>query len=79
MNRLPSAWEINHAAVLEVLRRDGPATRPELERLTGLGRKIISERVQELLDLGVVSEGELARSTGGRMPRRIQGSVPVGA
>lgn len=69
--RLPSAWEANHAAVLAALRGHGPSTRPELEQLTGLGRKIISERVQELLDHGLVAEGDLARSTGGRMPRRL--------
>lgn len=36
-----------------------------------MGRKIISERVQELLELGLVSEGGFAESTGGRMPRKI--------
>lgn len=71
VTRLPSAWEANHAAVLGVLRARGPSTRPELEQLTGLGRKIISERVQELIDRGLVAEGDLARSTGGRMPRRL--------
>ncbi len=71
MTRSPSAWEANHAAVLDALRLGEPTTRPDLERLTGLGRKIISERVQELLDVGLAYEGELARSTGGRMPRRI--------
>lgn len=64
--------------MIESLRREGPTTRPELERLTGLGRKIISERVQELLDRGLVTEGELARSTGGRMPRRIGFRPEVG-
>lgn len=64
--------------MIEVLRREGATTRPELEQLTGLGRKIISERVQELLDKGLVTDGELARSTGGRMPRRIGFRPEVG-
>lgn len=69
--RLAGARETNHAAIIEVLRSRGPTTRPELERATGLGRKIISERVQELLNVGLVSEGDFAPSTGGRMARKI--------
>jgi predicted NBD/HSP70 family sugar kinase len=71
VNRPPTPLALNHAAVLEVLRTQGPTTRPELERTTGLGRKIISERVQELIDLGLASEGAFAQSTGGRMPREV--------
>ncbi|GAA1854630.1 ROK family protein [Microlunatus capsulatus] len=71
MSPLPTSREVSHAALLQVLRQVGPTTRAELERTTGLGRKIVSERVQELMALGLVSEGELARSTGGRMPRTV--------
>ncbi|GAA3697698.1 ROK family protein [Microlunatus aurantiacus] len=78
VSRSGSARAAGHAAVIEALRREGPTTRTELERMTGLGRKIISERVQELLDKSLVTEGELARSTGGRMPRRIGFRPEVG-
>ena len=78
MSRLPSSREVNHAAILGVLRDTGMATRTELERTTGLGRKIISERVQELIDLGFASEGGWAQSTGGRMPREISFGADLG-
>ncbi|MGJ6978959.1 ROK family protein [Aestuariimicrobium soli] len=60
------------AALLERLRLVGPASRPTLEQDTGLGRKVVHERVALLADLGLVAEGTLGQSTGGRMPRLLE-------
>jgi glucokinase-like ROK family protein len=57
--------------ILDELRSAGPQSRPELVARTGLGRGIVAQRVGELLDLGLVVEGDVGPSTGGRPPRRI--------
>lgn len=59
-------------AVLNGVRRDEARTRPELARLLGLGRNVVSERLTQLLHSGLVVEGEFAPSTGGRAPRTLR-------
>src|SRR4051794_394640 len=58
--------------VLDHVRRRGPSTRSALVDETGLSRAIVAQRVAELVDIGLVEEGGLARSTGGRAPRSIR-------
>ena len=57
-------------AVLEVVRSHGTATRPEIGEATGLGRTVVTQRVTQLLESGLLVEGSLAASTGGR-PARV--------
>jgi glucokinase-like ROK family protein len=57
--------------ILAEIRGAGSRSRSELVARTGLGRGIVAQRVGELLDLGLVAEGEVGPSTGGRPPRRI--------
>ncbi|MDQ2674939.1 MAG: ROK family protein, partial [Chloroflexota bacterium] len=57
--------------ILDELRSTGAQSRPELVARTGLGRGIVAQRVAELLELGLVVEGEVGPSTGGRPPRRV--------
>jgi glucokinase-like ROK family protein len=57
--------------ILDEIRSAGSRSRSELVARTGLGRGIIAQRVGELLELGLVVEGEVGPSTGGRPPRRI--------
>jgi glucokinase-like ROK family protein len=57
--------------ILDELRSAGSQSRAELVARTGLGRGIVAQRVAELLELGLVVEGEMGPSTGGRPPRRI--------
>ncbi len=45
--------------------------RPELVEHTGLGRAIVAQRVGELLERGLVTEGDVGPSTGGRPPRQL--------
>lgn len=53
--------------------RDGTAvTRPALIRQTGLGRTIITQRVEDALAAGLLVEGDQAPSTGGRPSRTLR-------
>lgn len=68
-----AAEQIDDLVVLLDLVRHGRAqTRPELARRSGLGRTVVSARLGRLLDAGLVTEGELGPSTGGRAPRELR-------
>jgi glucokinase-like ROK family protein len=58
-------------SVLELVRSGVARTKPELSRRSGLGRSIITQRVTQLLDSGLLVESGLAVSTGGRAPREL--------
>jgi glucokinase-like ROK family protein len=62
----------NLALVLAAVRSGSLRTRPELVRELGLGRNVVSQRVGQLLDLGLLDEGRLAPSTGGRPSRQLR-------
>lgn len=66
------------SAVFDAVRTGSATTRPELERQTGLGRKVVTQRVAELIDAGLVDEGERGPSTGGRAPRRLRLAAEAG-
>ncbi|MGH2428471.1 MAG: ROK family protein [Candidatus Limnocylindria bacterium] len=58
-------------SVLDEIRYARSRSRAELVARTGLSRGIVAQRVSELMDLGLVVEGEFGPSTGGRPPRQI--------
>jgi glucokinase-like ROK family protein len=58
--------------VLELIRAGVGRTRPELVRHSGLGRKVVTQRVEQLIRCGLVADGELGPSTGGRAPRELR-------
>ena len=58
-------------AVLDEVRLGRSRSRSELVARTGLGRGIVAQRVGELLERGLVIEGEVGPSTGGRPPRQL--------
>ena len=60
------------AAILNLIRRDEASTRLEVERISGLGRAIVADRVATLADLGLADESELGTAVGGRAPRSIR-------
>ena len=64
----PSALSL----VLTNIRRNGPTTRPEVSRTTGLSRTLVTKHIETGLKLGILDEGKLAESTGGRAPRTLQ-------
>jgi glucokinase-like ROK family protein len=57
--------------VLDHVRAGEFRTRPELTRGTGLGRTVIAQRVGQLINSGLVGDGDLGPSTGGRAPREL--------
>lgn len=65
----------NRSALLRRLYFDGPLTRQELGRLTGLSQASVSNVVAELLDLGVITEAGSVESDGGR-PRILLKTAP---
>src|SRR3954462_1145962 len=55
-------------AVLNDVRQHQHRSRPEIIRATGLSRAVVAQRVSELLDRKLLTEGALGPSTGGRAP-----------
>ena len=58
--------ELNASVLLDVIRDEGPLTRPDLARLTGLSLPTVNARVRRLLQAGYVREAGRAKSRGGR-------------
>lgn len=65
-------------SVLDLVRSGLTRTRPEIARVSGLGRNVVTQRVTQLVDCGLVTEGNLGRSTGGRAPRELQFRADAG-
>jgi glucokinase-like ROK family protein len=59
-------------AVLDDVRRHGETARAEIMARTGLGRTLVTQRIADLQELGLVSAGDLGASTGGRAPRNVR-------
>lgn len=66
------------ALTLDVIRREGPQTRPDLAAKTGLGRTALTQRLTVLQEAGLVKEGEYGESTGGRNPRLLRFNASAG-
>jgi glucokinase-like ROK family protein len=66
------------ARVLAAVRAGTPRTRPELVRELDLGRNVVSLRVAQLLELGLIAEDQLAASTGGRPSRELRFRAEAG-
>jgi glucokinase-like ROK family protein len=64
--------------VLDEIRHDHAHTRPELMRTTGLGRSVVSQRVGELIERGLIEDGEIGESSGGRAPRFLRFKARAG-
>jgi len=58
--------------VLDLVRSRSARTRPEVTRLSGLGRNVVTQRVAQLTQYGLLTESGLGRSTGGRAPRELR-------
>jgi predicted NBD/HSP70 family sugar kinase len=53
-------------------------TRPALEQATGLGRKVVAQRVQQAIQVGLLEDGDLAPSSGGRPSRLLRFRADAG-
>ena len=60
------------ALILNLIRREEANTKLEIERISGLGRAIVSDRVTTLAELKLADESELGQASGGRAPRNIR-------
>lgn len=58
--------------VLDLVRSVSATTRPAIARASGLGRNVVTQRVAQLLDSGLLTEGALGISTGGRPSRQVR-------
>ncbi|MDQ0468248.1 ROK family protein [Labrys wisconsinensis] len=65
--------------ILELIRSGQAVARPALQQASGLGRGIVAERVNLLLDRGLIAEGRLAQANGGRAARELQIRAEAGA
>lgn len=59
-------------SVLDVVRSGEAHTRPEIVRTAGLGRNVVTHCVGQLVRSGLLAEGSLGQSTGGRAPRELE-------
>ena len=59
-------------AILRLIRAGAARTRPQLSQAAGLGRSVVTQRVNTLLECSLVEEVGLAASTGGRAPRELR-------
>ncbi|GAA1061451.1 ROK family protein [Agromyces bracchium] len=58
--------------IVKLVRSGAATTRPELGRLTGLGRSVVAQRVDRAIELGFLEELEGVSATAGRAPRRLR-------
>ena len=59
-------------SVLDAVRSGTARTKPEISRLTGLGRNAVTQRVNQLVATGLLEERGFAPSNGGRNPRTLR-------
>ncbi|MGW9478133.1 ROK family protein [Saccharomonospora azurea] len=60
------------STVLDLVRSGIARTRPEIGRHAGLGRTVVTQRVTQLTASGLLEEGALGPSSGGRAPRELR-------
>src|SRR6185437_14428756 len=70
---------LNSAAVLHAVREDGPVSRAEIARMTGLSKPTVNAAVELLLEQGYVHEDEPAGAgRPGRRPRLLRFAGDLG-
>lgn len=60
--------QLNRSLVLDLIRRQGPISRAEVKRTTGLNFTTVTNAVVDLVSEGLVQEVGLGTSSGGRKP-----------
>ena len=64
--------------VLLSVQKSTATSRPEIARITGLGRTLVAKHVDIALKLKIISEGDFGSSTGGRVPRLLEFNKDAG-
>lgn len=67
-----------YGRVINLVRTGRAVTRPALEQETGLGRKVVAQRVQQAIDVGLIEDADLAPSGGGRPSRLLRFRAEAG-
>lgn len=58
--------------IVNMVRTGGATTRPEIGRITGLGRGVVTQRVDQAYEMGYLADGDYGPSSGGRAPRHVR-------
>lgn len=58
--------------IVNMVRTGEASTRPEIGRITGLGRGVVTQRVDQAYEMGFLADGEYGPSSGGRAPRHVR-------
>ncbi len=58
--------------IVNLVRTGDATTRPEIGKVTGLGRGVVSQRVDQAIQFGFLGEGDFGASSGGRAPRTLR-------
>lgn len=58
--------------IVNLVRTGVATTRPEIGRLTGLGRGVVTQRVDHAIEVGFLADSDYAPSSGGRAPRTLR-------
>lgn len=64
--------------IVNLVRTREATTRPEIGRLTGLGRGVVTQRVDRAIEMGFLEDGEFGPSSGGRAPRTLRFRADAG-
>ncbi len=65
--------------IVNLVRTGEAATRPEIGRLTGLGRGVVTQRVDLAIEMGLLEDSDYGPSSGGRAPRTLRFRSEQGA
>lgn len=60
-----------HGQVINLVRRGEATSRPALEQKTGFGRKVVAQRVQHAIDVGLIDDSTVALSADPGRPSRF--------
>ena len=71
-DRILTDKERKNLAILEVIRKSGPISRTDISKITELNIVTVSNYVNHYIKKGLVIEGELDESTGGRKPVLVE-------
>ncbi len=71
-DRILTDKERKNLAILEVIRKNAPISRTDISKITELNIVTVSNYVSHYIKTGLVVEGELDESTGGRKPILVE-------
>jgi len=66
------------ARVIQTVRRKKITSRPEVARITGFSRTLVSKYIDSTINLNLLEEGKAGVSTGGRAPRLLKFKADAG-